>query len=154
MDARQRTRTCVRTRAGQETGLPRGARQICLPMDRETYDRLWNDAAAVRQYLDELLKSCPELFPTGIEHGFQLTGHLPESKKLLGIRLRQLRLADGRVFTLRPIAQLAPTARLPDPPAAVTARITRPYLTRRSALPQRPPHTGSLLFHAGGSIAS
>ena len=89
MDARQRTRTCVRTRAGQRTDLPRGARQVCLPMDRETYDRLWNDAAAMRQYLDELLTSCPERFPTGIEHGFQLTGHLPESKKLPGIRLRQ-----------------------------------------------------------------
>ena len=102
MDAHQRTRTCVRTRAGQRTGLPRGARQICLPMDRETYDRLWNDAAAMREYLNELLKSCPELFPTGIEHGFQLTGQLPESKKLPGIRLRQLRLTRGDVFTLRP----------------------------------------------------
>ena len=102
MDARQRTRTCVRTRAAGEKAPPRGARQICLPMDRQTYERLWPDAAAMRQYLDELLKSCPELFPTGIEHGFQLTGRLPESKKLPGIRLRQLRLADGRVFTLRP----------------------------------------------------
>jgi len=100
--ARQQTRTCVRTRAEQKTGLPRGAKQICLPMDRETYDRLWDDAAAMRQYLNELLKSCPELLPTGIEHGFQLTGRLPESKKLPGIRLRQLRLADGRVFALRP----------------------------------------------------
>ena len=90
MDARQRTRTCVRTRSGQKTGLPRGAKQICLPMDRETYDRLWDDAAAMRPYLHALLKSCPELFPKGIEHGFQLTGHLPESKKLPGIGLRQL----------------------------------------------------------------
>jgi hypothetical protein len=43
-------------------------------MDRETYDRLWNDAAAMRQYLDELLKSCPELFPAGVEHGFRRLG--------------------------------------------------------------------------------
>jgi len=102
MDARQRTRMCVRTRPRQKASLPRGARQICLPMDRETYDRLWNDAAATREYLDAWLKSCPELFPAGMEHGFQLTGHLPESKKLPGIRLRQLRLTQGGVFTLRP----------------------------------------------------
>jgi hypothetical protein len=102
MDARQRTRTCVRTRAAREKTPPRGAKQICLPMDRQTYERLWPDAAAMRQYLDELLKSCPERFPTGMEHGFQLTGRLPESKKLPGIRLRQLRLTRGGVFTLRP----------------------------------------------------
>lgn len=102
MDARQRTRTCVRTRAAQEKVRPRGARQVCLPMDRQTYDRLWDDGAAMRQHLQELWKSFPEVFPPGMEHGFQLTGHLPESKKLPGIRLRQLRLADGRVFTLRP----------------------------------------------------
>lgn len=102
MDASQRTRKCVRTRAGQKTALPRGAKQICVPMNREAYDRLWHDARAMRRYLDELLRSSPELFPAGIQQGFQLTGCLPESKKLPGIRLRQLRLADGGVFTLRP----------------------------------------------------
>jgi hypothetical protein len=102
MDACQRTRMCVRTRDKLETTLPRGAKQICVPMNREAYDRLWPDATAMRRYLDELRTSYPELFPAGMEHGFQLTGHLPESKKLPGIRLRQLRLADGHVFTLRP----------------------------------------------------
>jgi hypothetical protein len=71
-------------------------------MDRPTYDRLWHDAAAVRQFLHDLLRTAPELFPAGMGRGFWLTGHLPASKKLPGVRLRQLRLADGRVFTLRP----------------------------------------------------
>jgi hypothetical protein len=71
-------------------------------MDRLTYDRLWHDPAAVRQRLGELLRTAPELFPPGMEKGFQLTGRLPASKKLPGVRLRQLRLADGRAFTLRP----------------------------------------------------
>jgi hypothetical protein len=102
MDARQQTRKCLRTRVGQATNLPRAAKQICLPMDRESYNRLWNDATAMRQVIEELQKSSPELLPAGIEQGFHLTGRLPESKKLPGIRLRQLRLADGRVFTLRP----------------------------------------------------
>ena len=114
MDACQQTRKCVRTRVKRETALPRGARQICLPMNRETYDRLWPDAAVMRQYLEDLLKSSPELFPAGIEHGFQLTGRLPESKKLSGMRLRQLRLADGRVFTLRPSFVLSYMAGMTD----------------------------------------
>jgi hypothetical protein len=102
MDACQRTRKCLRGRTGQGVTRPRGAKQICVPMNREVYSRLWQDATAMRRYLDGLLTSCPELFPPGIEHGYHLTGCLPESKKLPGIRLRQLRLRDGRVFTLRP----------------------------------------------------
>jgi hypothetical protein len=102
MDACQRTRKCMRGRTGQGWTRPRGAKQICVPMNREVYNRLWQDATAMRRYLDTLLASCPELFPPGIEHGYHLTGCLPESKKLPGIRLRQLRLRDGRVFTLRP----------------------------------------------------
>jgi len=102
MDACQRARNCVRSRDGKESVLPRGAKQICIPMNRESYDHLWHDATAMRRFLDEWLASSPELFPPGMEHGYQLTGRLPESKKLPGIRLRQLRLPDGRVFTLRP----------------------------------------------------
>jgi hypothetical protein len=46
-------------------------------MNREVYSRLWQDATAMRRYLDALLASCPELFPPGIEHGYHLTGCLP-----------------------------------------------------------------------------
>jgi hypothetical protein len=102
MDTARRTRSCCRTRPAADAKPPRGAKQIVVPMDRPTYDRLWHDAAAVRQYLKGLLRSCPELFPPGMDQGFQLTGRLPASRKLPDVRLRQLRLADGRVFTLRP----------------------------------------------------
>lgn len=102
MDAQRRTRSCSRERTPQAEGTPRGSRQICIPMTREVYDRTWNDAGEVRRYLQPLLECSPELFPQGIENGFQLTGHLPESAKMPGIRLRQLRLRDGRAFTLRP----------------------------------------------------
>jgi hypothetical protein len=102
MDAPRRTRSCCRRRAAANAQPPRGAKQLVLPMDRATYDRIWHDAAAVRQTLHELLGTAPELFPAGLDRGFQLTGRLPPSKKLPGVRLRQVRLADGRVFTLRP----------------------------------------------------
>jgi hypothetical protein len=102
MDIPRRTRSCCRMRPTVNAQLPRGAKQIVIPMDRAAFDRLWHDPAALRQRLHELLRDAPELFPPGMDKGFQLTGRLPPSKKLPGVRLRQLRLADGRAFTLRP----------------------------------------------------
>ena len=102
MDAQRRTRSCSRERLPQAEGTPRGARQICIPMTRDIYDRIWNDPRQVRRCLQPLIESSPELFPAGIQGGFQLTGRLPESAKMPGVRLRQLRLRDGTAFTLRP----------------------------------------------------
>ena len=48
MDAPQRTRSCRRDQPTATTSQSRGSRQICLPMDRETYDRL-PDRIAVRE---------------------------------------------------------------------------------------------------------
>lgn len=101
MDARQRTRSCVRTPAEAGLTRPRGSKQICVPMTRELYDQLWDDPKKLRPFLERLVADLPELFPAGIEHGFTLTGKLPASVKQ-GVSLRQLRLRDQRVFTLRP----------------------------------------------------
>ena len=84
MDAQRRTRSCSRQRNPQAEGTLRGSRQICIPMTRDIYDRIWNDPGEVRRYLQPLIESAPELFPQGIEGGFQLTGHLPESAKMPG----------------------------------------------------------------------
>ena len=103
MDAQPRTRSCARERMPLDESTPRGSKQICIPMTRDVYDRIWNDAGKVRRLLNPLIQTSPELFPVGIEEGFQLTGHLPESVKMPGIQLRQLRLKEnGEVFTLRP----------------------------------------------------
>ena len=102
MDAPRRTRSCCRMPAPAAGKRPRANAQVVIPRDRATYDRLWHDAAAVRRHLAQWLRDAPELFPPGMERGFHLTGRLPESRKLPGVRLRQLRLADGRTFTLRP----------------------------------------------------
>lgn len=99
MDAQQRTRSCVRKSLPQRK--PRGSRQICIPMTREVYARIWNDPGEVRRFLEPLIQNMPELFPKGIQEGYQLSGHLPESKKMPGIRLRQLRV-KGRAYSLRP----------------------------------------------------
>jgi hypothetical protein len=70
-------------------------------MTRDIYDDVWNDAAKVRRFLEPLIRTMPELFPADIRDGYQLSGHLPESKKLPGIRLRQLRVCQ-RAYSLRP----------------------------------------------------
>jgi hypothetical protein len=102
MDAVARTRRCCRTRDEQKNQPFRTSKQICLTMTRESYDRIWEDPAAVRAVVEEAARNSPELFPRHINLGFRLTGHLPESAKLPGIRLRQLRLSNGHVYTLRP----------------------------------------------------
>ena len=80
---------------------PKGAKQICIPMEREQYDEVWHDSSAVRKLLDALIAESPEIFPSSIQEGYQLSGHLPESKKMPGIRLRQIRMECG-VYSLRP----------------------------------------------------
>ena len=102
MDAQERTRSCSRQRMPRSEGTPRGSKQICIPMTADVYHRIWNDAGQVRQFLEPLIQASPELFPQGMQEGYQLTGRLPESEKMPGVRLRQVRLKDGRVFTLRP----------------------------------------------------
>ena len=101
MDGQKRTRSCIRQPRSRGQGAPRGSQQICIPMTRDSYDGIWNDAAKVRQYLAPLIQDMPELFPEGIQDGYQLSGHLPESEKMPGIRLRQVRV-QGRAYTLRP----------------------------------------------------
>ena len=49
MDAQRRTRSCFRERLPQGEGTPRGSRQICIPMTRDIYDRIWGDATEVRR---------------------------------------------------------------------------------------------------------
>jgi hypothetical protein len=71
-------------------------------MTRETFEHIWDDAKAVRACIDAAAQQHPELFPAKLTQGYQLRGHLPESAKLPGIRLRQLRLNSGEVYTLRP----------------------------------------------------
>lgn len=101
MDAHVQTRSCDRKRGqvGQLTS--RGWRQICIPMTREQYDVIWNNPASVREYLQPLIRDYPEMFPASVTVGYQLRGHLPESKKPPGVRLWQIKTNDG-VYTLRP----------------------------------------------------
>ena len=101
MEREKRPRSCHRYRTSPSQETARGRRQICIAMNSSQYQEIWHDAAQVRQHLDQLIEQSPELFPSEIGDGYYLTGHLPESKKMPGIRLRQLQTSHG-TYTLRP----------------------------------------------------
>jgi len=87
--------------------LAQGSPRICIPIDQDTYGRIFGDAAAFRQYVDHMITQHPEVFPTPIGHGYWFHDLLPPSKKLPDIRLRRIKLntptADGQtIFTIAP----------------------------------------------------
>jgi hypothetical protein len=92
MDVPKRTRSCRREQPAATNSQPRGSRQICLPLDPDTYTRIWHDPQAVRLLVEDLMGRHPELFPKAMANGFILCGLLPPSKKLAGICLRRVRV--------------------------------------------------------------
>jgi len=71
-------------------------------MTPQEYDDLWKDPSRVRACLDAQASESPELFPPGFTAGYGLHGFGRESRKLPGIRLRKIVLANGNAYWLRP----------------------------------------------------
>jgi hypothetical protein len=102
MDVGTKTRQVHRERTAPASQPPRGAKQIVIPMTRPQYDDLWHQADRVRVFLAGWVEAAPELFPAGFDRGYSLHGMGRESRKLPGLRLRRLVLADGSSYSLRP----------------------------------------------------
>jgi len=102
MDAPQRTRQVNRDRCQANVQVPRGTKQIVIPMSREEYQQCWQDAARTKELLDRTLAEYPELFSPAMQKGYTLPGFGRASKQLDGLRLRKVRLSDGAAFHLRP----------------------------------------------------
>ena len=102
MGARPKTRQVHRHRTAPPPQPPRGAKQIVIPMTRPQYDDLWHQADRVRAFLAEWAEAAPELFPAGFDQGYSLHGFGRQSRKLPGVRLRKIVLADGTSYWLRP----------------------------------------------------
>ena len=94
VDAPKRTRSCRRDQPTATSHQARGSRQICLPLDRETSPRIWDDAPAVRLLVENFVNQHPELVPKSMTQGFTLCGKLPPSKKLAGVGLRRVRVTE------------------------------------------------------------
>ncbi len=102
MDARPNTRRVDRERKPHPPQLPRGAKQIVIPMTRPQYDEIWHDPERIRAFVDGWARSAPELFPAGFDRGYRLHGFGRESRKLPGLKLRKLVTDDGSSYWLRP----------------------------------------------------
>ena len=102
MDARPKTRQVNRERNTPRPQAPHGAKQIVIPMTRPQYDEIWHDTERLRAFVAEWARSAPELFPEGFDRGYRLNGFGRESRKLPGLKLRKIVLADGVSYWLRP----------------------------------------------------
>jgi len=105
MASTSQTRECSHEK--QFDPLANQSKQICLPIAREEYARVIMDAKAFRHYVDSMIEHYPELFPAAIQHGYTLHDILPASQKLVGVRLRRIKVVTptqtgGAVFTIRP----------------------------------------------------
>ena len=102
MTAQPKTRHVHRQRETPLPQAPRGVKQIVIPMTRPQYDEIWQDAQRVRAFLAPWLQAAPELFPAGFDQGYRLHGFGRPSRKLPGVKLRKVVLADGTSYWLRP----------------------------------------------------
>lgn len=102
MDDRPNTRRVDRERKPARPQAPRGTKQIVIPMTRTLYDEIWRDPRRFRAFVDEWVRSAPELFPTGFDRGYRLHGFGRQSRKLPGLKLRKIVAADGASYWLRP----------------------------------------------------
>jgi hypothetical protein len=102
MDARPKTRLVNRERNTLTPQALRGAKQIVFPMTRQQYDEIWHQTEPLRAVLVEWAEAAPELFPAGFDQGYCLHGFGRESRKLPGVKLRKIVLADGTSYWLRP----------------------------------------------------
>jgi hypothetical protein len=55
MDARPKTRPIHRERKSTSLQLPRGAKQIVIPMTRTQYDEIWHQPQPIRAFVEELV---------------------------------------------------------------------------------------------------
>jgi hypothetical protein len=103
--AAQRDRKCS-TEKDMES-LSKGSKRICLPIEREEYQRILVDPITFRQFLDVQIAQHPELFPQTITQGYMLHDLLPFSKKIPDMRLRRIQVlgvpaTNENVYTIAP----------------------------------------------------
>ena len=79
-----------------------GTKHICLPFASEAqYREYVDDPAQYRQYLSEMLRQHPELFPQDMDQGFTFHDGYVSVKQDLIVRRIKVK-ATGAVFALRP----------------------------------------------------
>ena len=111
---------------GSAAGLCRGHATICLPIEKDEYDGIVENAKKFRQWLDCCFAEMPELFPERFSRGYVMKDGRTSAKQ--GESLRRIALRDGRSYSIRP-SFLMPYM------AARTEEVEAPLFLRKFGVP-------------------
>src|SRR5262245_18373519 len=78
----------------------RGQRTICIPCVQDHYERIVDDPALFRAYLDGQIEAAPDLFPPEIRRGYRMKDVYTSRKT--GWKLRRIELRNLRCYLVRP----------------------------------------------------
>ena len=88
--------------AEESRRLPRGCSTICLPIDKDDYERIVSSAEDFRAWLDGCFRETPELFPEAFASGYALKDSRISKKTGLALRRVVCKDTAGQAFTVRP----------------------------------------------------
>jgi hypothetical protein len=86
--------------ADRSTKPTRAPKTIFIPCSQGQYERIVDDPARFREFLDQQIEATPELFPPDIQRGYRMKD-LYTSRKT-GWRLRRIDLRNGDSYSVRP----------------------------------------------------
>ena len=78
----------------------RGQKTICIPCSQQEYERIADDPARFRKFLDRLIEATPELFPPEIHRGYRMKDAYTSRKT--GWKLRRIDLRNDESYSIRP----------------------------------------------------
>jgi hypothetical protein len=84
----------------RSTGTLRQPKTICLPCSQQEYERIVDDPALFREFLDRQIEVTPELFPPEIHRGYRMKDAYTSRKT--GWKLRRIDLRNDQSFSIRP----------------------------------------------------
>jgi hypothetical protein len=110
MSSSNRERKCSKEK--NSTVYSKRSKRICIPIEREEYERILLDKDSFRAYLDMQIAQHPELFPSTISQGYKLHDILPRSKKMPDMRLRRIKV-KAKLCDKEEVFAIAPSFVMP-----------------------------------------
>jgi hypothetical protein len=78
----------------------RGPKTICIPCTQEQYERIVDQPALLREWLDRQIDSTPELFPPEIHRGYRMKD--ASTSRKTGWMIRRIDLRNDQSYSVRP----------------------------------------------------
>ena len=78
----------------------RRPKTICSPCSQEQYERIVDDPALFREWLDRQIDSTPELLPPEIHRGYRMKDAYTSRKT--GWKIRRIDLRNDESYSVRP----------------------------------------------------